>query len=95
MGANSAQYLHHVIEAIKLGFVDTTWYCADSNKVEVPIDWLLSKDYATKRRSLINSKKYERLYDYGICYYYQYTKQSCHLKLSGDMYRAFGFVLLE
>lgn len=62
MGANSAQYLHHVIEAIKLGFADTTWYCADSSKVEVPLDWLLSKDYATKSRSLINSKKYVHLY---------------------------------
>ena len=69
MGANSAQYIHHVIEAIKLGFVDTTWYCADSSKVEVPLDWLLSKDYATKRRSLINTKKYVHLYDYCICRY--------------------------
>ncbi|CAG2199982.1 ggt [Mytilus edulis] len=57
MGANSTQYLHHVIEAIKLGFADTTWYCADSSVVDVPISQLLSKDYAKQRRSLIDPNR--------------------------------------
>ncbi|XP_071130396.1 glutathione hydrolase-like YwrD proenzyme [Mytilus edulis] len=57
MGANSTQYLHHVIEAIKLGFADTTWYCADASVVDVPISQLLSKDYAKQRRSLIDPNR--------------------------------------
>lgn len=57
MGANSTKYLHHVIEAIKLGFADTTWYCADASVVDVPISQLLSKDYAKQRRSLIDPNR--------------------------------------
>ena len=69
MGANSAQYLHHVIEAIKLGFADTTWYCADQSKVEVPITQLLSKEYSAQRRSLINPKRLVcDIIEFGIAY---------------------------
>lgn len=53
--ANSAEYLHLVIEALKLGFADTTWYCADPSKVDIPLSTLLSKEYATKRRQLIQN----------------------------------------
>lgn len=56
LGPNSTDYLHLVIEALKLGFVDTTWYCADPAKVEVPLSTLLSKEYATKRRQLLQRK---------------------------------------
>ncbi|XP_033739918.1 glutathione hydrolase-like YwrD proenzyme [Pecten maximus] len=55
LGPNSAEYLHLVIEALKLGFADTTWYCADPSKVDVPLSTLLSKDYAANRRQLIHT----------------------------------------
>ncbi len=29
MGHNSAKYLHHMIEAVRLAFADTHWYIAD------------------------------------------------------------------
>ncbi|XP_038063449.1 glutathione hydrolase-like YwrD proenzyme [Patiria miniata] len=54
MGHNSVKYLHCLIEAIKLSFADSLWYCADSDKVDVPVNKLLSKDYAAKRRTLID-----------------------------------------
>ncbi|XP_060077764.1 glutathione hydrolase-like YwrD proenzyme [Ylistrum balloti] len=57
LGANSAEYLHLVIEALKLGFSDTTWYCADPTKVDVPLSTLLSKEYATKRRQLVTNNR--------------------------------------
>ena len=54
---NSAEYLHLLIEAMQLSFADTWWYCADPNKVEVPVDGLLSKDYAATRRKLMSKDK--------------------------------------
>lgn len=53
MGHNSARYLHLLIEAMQLSFADTTWYCTDPCKVNVPLHEMLSKDYATKRRNMI------------------------------------------
>ena len=54
---NSAEYLHLLIEAMQLSFADTWWYCADPNKVEVPVEGLLSKDYAATRRKLMSKDK--------------------------------------
>ena len=50
---NSTEYLHLLIEAMQLSFADTTWYCTDPCKVNVPVERLLSKDYAAQRRNLI------------------------------------------
>ncbi|CAL1527413.1 unnamed protein product, partial [Lymnaea stagnalis] len=53
MGHNSAAYLHHLIESLRLAFADALQYCADPSHVHIPVDKLLSKDYAAKRRKLI------------------------------------------
>ncbi|KAL3877327.1 hypothetical protein ACJMK2_035057 [Sinanodonta woodiana] len=63
MRHNSSAYLHTLIEALRLSFSDSTWYCADPAKVHVPVAELLSKDYAAKRRSLIQPDK--KLLDIG------------------------------
>ncbi|KAK7507214.1 hypothetical protein BaRGS_00001149 [Batillaria attramentaria] len=54
---NSAEYLHLVIEAIKLGMADTAWYTGDPHVVNVPVWELLGKDYASKRRGLIDASR--------------------------------------
>jgi gamma-glutamyltranspeptidase/glutathione hydrolase len=54
-GHNSAQYLHHVIEAMKLAYADRSEHLGDPDRMEAPIDFLLAKDYATSRRGIINS----------------------------------------
>ena len=54
-GHNSAQYLHHVIEAMKLAYADRSEHLGDPERMEAPIDFLLAKDYATTRRGLISS----------------------------------------
>jgi gamma-glutamyltranspeptidase / glutathione hydrolase len=54
MGHNSADYIHTVSEAIKLAFADREHYYGDPNFVDVPMDYLLSEEYAAERRSLID-----------------------------------------
>jgi gamma-glutamyltranspeptidase/glutathione hydrolase len=54
MGHNTVEYIHTVIEAAKLAFADRETYYADPEFVAVPLEKLLSKDYATERRTLID-----------------------------------------
>jgi gamma-glutamyltranspeptidase/glutathione hydrolase len=54
MGHNSPQYLHIVVEAVKLAFADRDQYYGDPKFGKIPEEILLSKDYATERRRLID-----------------------------------------
>ncbi len=54
LGHNSAEYIHLVAEAAKLAFADREQYYADPDFFNVPLDVLLSKDYAVERRRLID-----------------------------------------
>jgi gamma-glutamyltranspeptidase/glutathione hydrolase len=56
MGHNSADYIHTLIESAKLAFADRERYYGDPDFVKVPLDRLLSKDYAKERRKLIAKK---------------------------------------
>ena len=56
-GHNSADYLHRVIEALKLAFADRERYYGDPRCVEVPLDALLSDAYAAVRRTLIDPER--------------------------------------
>lgn len=57
MGHFSADYVHTVIEAIKLAMADRDEYYADPKFVDVPMDALLSDEYTEIRRPLINMAK--------------------------------------
>jgi gamma-glutamyltranspeptidase/glutathione hydrolase len=57
LGHNSADYLHLLIEAKKLAFSDRDNYLADPEKVRIPLETLLSKEYAAERRGLIDSDR--------------------------------------
>lgn len=54
MGWQSTDTYHHLIESMRLGYADALQYVADPRVSEVPIDPLLSKDYASKRRNAID-----------------------------------------
>lgn len=53
---NSAEHLHLFIEAKKLAFEDRAQYYADVDFADVPIEWLISKDYAKQRAKRIDPK---------------------------------------
>jgi gamma-glutamyltranspeptidase/glutathione hydrolase len=54
MGHNSVDYLHTWIECAKLSYADREQYYADPDFVDVPLDKLLSKNYADERRKLVD-----------------------------------------
>ena len=54
MGHNSPAYIHTVTEAIKLAFGDREAYYGDPDFSTIPIDGLLSKEYAAERARLID-----------------------------------------
>lgn len=54
LGYNSTQYIHIVTEALKLAFADREAFYGDPKVASVPIDGLLSKEYAAQRAKQIN-----------------------------------------
>jgi gamma-glutamyltranspeptidase/glutathione hydrolase len=61
LGHNSPEYLHLLVEAIKLVFADRDAYYGDPAQVKVPADGLLSEDYARARRALIGERAWPGL----------------------------------
>ena len=66
MGFGSADYIHTFVEAKKLAFEDRAKYYADPAFNDIPVSALISKDYAQKRRALINPDKAAKRYDAGV-----------------------------
>jgi len=60
MKRNSAEYIHTVIEALKLAYADRDSYYGDPAFVQTPAEGLLSKEYAKQRAALINPKAASR-----------------------------------
>lgn len=54
MGHNSPQYVHMVVEALKLATADREAYYGDPNFSNIPVDGLMSKEYAVERAKLID-----------------------------------------
>jgi gamma-glutamyltranspeptidase/glutathione hydrolase len=50
----SAEHIHYFTEAKKLAFEDRAKYYADMDFADVPVEELISKDYAKERKKLIN-----------------------------------------
>ena len=57
MGFGSAEYIHHFVEAKKIAFADRAKYYSDMSFNEVPVDYLISKEYANKRLPEISKVK--------------------------------------
>ncbi|MEQ9408543.1 MAG: gamma-glutamyltransferase [Fuerstiella sp.] len=65
-GFGSADHLHWFTEAKKLAFEDRARLYADMHFADVPVQKLISKDYAAQRRSLIDDQQAAREYPVGL-----------------------------
>ncbi|MFN7920713.1 MAG: gamma-glutamyltransferase [Bryobacteraceae bacterium] len=65
MGHNSPEYLHTIVEALKLAFADRDRYIADPRVTRIPVEQLLSKKYATARRAQIGDRATEGAAPFG------------------------------
>lgn len=65
MGFGSADYIHLFTEAKKLAYEDRARYYADMAFVDVPVEKLVSKEYAAQRGKLIDMKRAARTYPPG------------------------------
>ena len=57
LGHNSPQYIHTVIESAKLAFADREAFIGDPDVVDVPLDVLLSAEYAGRQRARIDPRR--------------------------------------
>jgi gamma-glutamyltranspeptidase len=57
LGWHDARTVHLMVEAKKLAFADRERYLADPDFVDIPLEGLLSKEYAAERRKLIDPQR--------------------------------------
>jgi len=57
LGHNSADFIHVNVEAMKLAMADREKYLGDMDFIRIPFAGLLSKEYASERRKLIDPAK--------------------------------------
>ncbi|MBS1875475.1 MAG: gamma-glutamyltransferase [Acidobacteria bacterium] len=56
-GQNTAEAFHYKIESQKLAYQDLRRYVGDPRKVKVPVEGMLSKEYARERAKLVDPKQ--------------------------------------
>jgi gamma-glutamyltranspeptidase/glutathione hydrolase len=65
MERDSAEFVHTFVEAKKLAFADRAKFYADPAFNQIPVDWLISKDYAKQRQKLIDPMQAAKRVDAG------------------------------
>lgn len=65
MGYGSREYIHCFVEAKKLVFEDRAKFYADPAFNDIPVQQLISKEYAAQRRKLIDPNRAAKHYDAG------------------------------
>ena len=66
MGRNLAETLHVMIEAKKIAWADRAKFYADPEFAKIPLAGLLSKEYATERRKLIDPEHAVKTVEAGV-----------------------------
>ena len=66
MGFGSPEYVHTFVEAKKLAFADRAKFYSDMDFNDIPVERLISKQYAAERQRLINPNRAAKRVDAGI-----------------------------
>lgn len=66
MGFGSADYIHTFVEAKKVVYEDRAKYYADMDFNKIPVEELISKEYAKERKKLINKDRAGKSYPAGV-----------------------------
>lgn len=56
-GEGTADYYHHMAEAVKIAFADREEWLTDPKFVDIPVDRLIRQEYADERRRLIDPER--------------------------------------
>ncbi|KAG0317229.1 hypothetical protein BGZ99_006437 [Dissophora globulifera] len=62
---NSAPYLHAIVEALRIGFADGSWYVTDPNVEKVPSAELISQPYLAERAKLFDPSRASDILSHG------------------------------
>ncbi|KAJ6088589.1 hypothetical protein N7486_009850 [Penicillium sp. IBT 16267x] len=62
---NSAEYLHAVIESLRIAFADAAWWVTDPDVERVPSQGLLAREYLAERAKLFSPAGVAELLDHG------------------------------
>ena len=82
MGHNSCDYIHTVVECMKLAYADREFYYGDPDFGQVPLERLLSAEYAVERRQLVDEKRASLLLRPG-------GYEAVRAEEASDLFRAF------
>jgi gamma-glutamyltranspeptidase/glutathione hydrolase len=76
-GEGTADYYHHMAEAVKVAFADREEWLTDPKFVDIPVERLISKEYAAERRGLIDSTRALNIAEVraGIAYAHQHERR--------------------
>ncbi|WP_027578092.1 gamma-glutamyltransferase [Bradyrhizobium sp. Ai1a-2] len=77
-GDGTADYYHHMAEAVKIAFADREEWLTDPNFVDIPVPRLISKAYADERRRLIDPERALNIQDVpaGIAYEHPHERRA-------------------
>nr|WP_240538002.1 gamma-glutamyltransferase family protein [Bradyrhizobium japonicum] len=77
-GDGSADYYHHMAEAVKIAFADREEWLTDPRFVKIPVERLIEKGYADERRRLIDPERAQDIAKVpaGIPYEHQHARRA-------------------
>jgi len=77
-GDGTADYYHHMAEAVKVAFADREEWLTDPKHVDIPVQRLIAKAYANERRRLIDAERAQDIGEVpaGIAYAHPHARRA-------------------
>jgi len=77
-GDDTADYYHHMAEAVKVAFADREEWLTDPKFVDIPVKRLITKEYAKERRKLIDRERAQNIAEVpaGIAYTHPHERRA-------------------